>query len=290
MKKFVSLIMISLLLVLSCAFLAQAENVKKTVAIITFSNATPYPRLGAAVAETLTVELVKNKNYKVVERSKLKQILGEQYLAVSGAVDLESNPIPLGKLKGVDYLITGAVLKAEQSTQSMHIPLFGGIGGRKSKTEIGISVRLVDVKTGEIIMAEEATGDSSSGGASIGGIGSFNEFESSSYGEATKEAVKNIVDKLNQMNPVEGLVVKVDGDKVYIDLGRQDGIEKGQEFKVFVEGELIKHPVTGEIMGTDRIEKAIIKVEDVLTSMSVCQLKKKSKTILQSGDKVVRKY
>lgn len=290
MKKFVSLIMISLLLVLSCAFLAQAENVKKTVAIITFSNATSYPRLGAAVAETLTVELVKNKNYKVVERSKLKQILGEQYLAASGAVDLESNPVPLGKLKGVDYLITGAVLKAEQSTQSMHIPFFGGIGGSKTKTEIEISVRLVDVKTGEIIMAEKATGDSSSGGASIGGIGSFHEFESSGYGEATKEAVKNVVDKLNQMNPVEGLVVKVDGDKVYIDLGRQDGVEIGQEFKIFVEGELIKHPVTGEIMGTDRIEKGTLKVEDVLTSMSVCKLKKKSKTILQSGDKVVRKY
>lgn len=290
MKKFISLIMISLLLVLSLAFLAQAENAKKTVAIIAFSNATPYQGLGIAVAETLTVELVKNKNYKVVERSKLKQILGEQYLGESGAVDLESNPVPLGKLKGVDYLITGAVLKAEKSNQSIHIPFFGGLGTSKSKTEVEISVRLLDVKTGEIIMAEEAIGKSSSGGASIGGIGSFNEFESSGYGKATKEAVKNVVNKLNAMNPVEGLVLKVQDDKVFIDLGRQDGIEIGQEFEVFVEGELIKHPVTGEIMGTDRIEKGTIKVEDVLTGMSVCKLKKKSKTILQTGDKVVRKY
>lgn len=287
MKKFVSLIMISLLLVLSCAFLAQAENVKKTVAIITFSNATPYPRLGAAVAETLTVELVKNKNYKVVERSKLKQILGEQYLAASGAVDLESNPVPLGKLKGVDYLITGAVLRAEHTKKSYG---FSIIRVGQEKDLVQLSVRLVDVKTGEIIMAEEAVGEEKTNNFNYDNMVSFQEFQNSGYGKATRKAVKNIVDKLNQMNPLEGVVLKVDGNKVYIDLGAQYGVEVGQEFKIFVEGELIKHPVTGEIMGTDRIEKGTLKVVDVLNAMSVCELKKKSRSILQSGDKVVRQY
>lgn len=287
MKKFVSLITISLLLVLSCAFLAQAENVKKTVAIITFSNPTSYPRLGAAVAETLTVELVKNKNYKVVERSKLKQILGEQYIESTGAFDLGSNSLPLGKLKGCDYLITGAVLDAKHTNKSFGLGLFR-VGQIEDSIRIG--VRIVDVKTGEIIMAEEGEGKDKGGVFDYDNMISFQEFQSSGFGKATKRAVKNIVDKLNQMNPLEGVVLKVDGNKVYIDLGAQYGVEVGQEFKIFVEGELIKHPVTGEIMGTDRIEKGTLKVVDVLNAMSVCELKKKSRSILQSGDKVVRQY
>jgi hypothetical protein len=38
---------------------------------------------------------------------------------------------------------------------------------------------------------------------------------------------------INAFPPVEGLVVAVDGDRVYLDLTAKDGVLRGQEFTIF---------------------------------------------------------
>ena len=66
-----------------------------------------------------------------------------------------------------------------------------------------------------------------------------------------------------------GYVVKVDGKRVYLDYGADSGIQAGQEFSVFFEGEELKHPVTGESLGM--MEKNVGKgvVESVLEKYSI---------------------
>jgi len=49
--------------------------------------------------------------------------------------------------------------------------------------------------------------------------------------------------------PVEGLVVAVDGEQIYLDLTEKDGAQRGQEFTIFRKGEAFRHPVTGHVMG-----------------------------------------
>ena len=49
--------------------------------------------------------------------------------------------------------------------------------------------------------------------------------------------------------PVEGLVVQVDGESIYMDLGKKDGVLPGQEFTVFRKGEVFRHPNTGKPLG-----------------------------------------
>lgn len=49
--------------------------------------------------------------------------------------------------------------------------------------------------------------------------------------------------------PVEGLVVQVDGDRIYMDLTKKDGIIPGQEFTVFRKGEVFRHPASGKPLG-----------------------------------------
>jgi hypothetical protein len=48
---------------------------------------------------------------------------------------------------------------------------------------------------------------------------------------------------------VEGLVVAVDNDQIYIDLTEKDGVQVGQEYTIFRKGELFRHPLTGRPMG-----------------------------------------
>ena len=48
---------------------------------------------------------------------------------------------------------------------------------------------------------------------------------------------------------VEGLVVAVEGDRMYLDLTDKDGVQPGQEFTVFRKGDVFRHPVNGRAIG-----------------------------------------
>jgi hypothetical protein len=49
--------------------------------------------------------------------------------------------------------------------------------------------------------------------------------------------------------PIEGLVVQVDGDRIYIDLSQKDGVLLGQEYTIFRKGEVFRHPASGKPLG-----------------------------------------
>ena len=49
--------------------------------------------------------------------------------------------------------------------------------------------------------------------------------------------------------PIEGLVVQVDGDRIYMDLSQKDGLLLGQEYTVFRKGEVFRHPASGKPLG-----------------------------------------
>lgn len=49
--------------------------------------------------------------------------------------------------------------------------------------------------------------------------------------------------------PVEGVVVSVDGDLIYLDLTEKDGVRPGQEFTIFRKGEVFRHPITNQPLG-----------------------------------------
>jgi hypothetical protein len=48
---------------------------------------------------------------------------------------------------------------------------------------------------------------------------------------------------------IEGLVVQVDGDRIYMDLSEKDGVLLGQEFTIFRKGEVFRHPTSGKPLG-----------------------------------------
>ena len=49
--------------------------------------------------------------------------------------------------------------------------------------------------------------------------------------------------------PQEGMVVAVEGNTVFIDLGEERGAQSGQEFVVFRKGTAFRHQVTGRVLG-----------------------------------------
>lgn len=68
--------------------------------------------------------------------------------------------------------------------------------------------------------------------------------------------------------PVEGLVVAVEGQRIYIEPAAQQGVQPGQEFTIFRKGEVFRHPVSNRPLG--RFEEVLghAQVERVLPRFS----------------------
>lgn len=117
-----------------------------------------------AVQEKFTTELVKSGRFTVLERQKLQQILAEQDLQHSGAVDT-STAVRLGKLLGVKYMLTGAITKygthsvGASTGEIRRLP----VGFKKNTFAAEVTARLVDVETGAIVWADDAEGTHKSG-------------------------------------------------------------------------------------------------------------------------------
>ena len=58
-----------------------------------------------------------------------------------------------------------------------------------------------------------------------------------------------IQDVVAAFPPVEGLVVQVDGERLFLDLTEKNGVQAGQEFSVFRKGEVFRHPINGRPLG-----------------------------------------
>ncbi len=56
-------------------------------------------------------------------------------------------------------------------------------------------------------------------------------------------------DFVNAFPAVEGMVVAVDGDRLFVDLTEKDGAQVGQEFTIFRKGEPFRHPIYGTVLG-----------------------------------------
>ena len=82
---------------------------------------------------------------------------------------------------------------------------------------------------------------------------------------------------------VDGDILKVDGGLVTLSIGRRDGVVQGVELSVYREGEALKHPKTGEVLG--RTEKVVgqVVVTEVAEAYSTAKVSQGSG--MQAGDK-----
>jgi len=110
---------------------------------------------GNAVADEFVLQLV-GLNMNVVERFRLQTIMDEQNLGTSGRIDPETAK-RIGKLVGADAILTGTVTQYTPDRKDV-MYVDDGYGGRRQEiylvdAEVGVSARMFDVETGEIVWA-----------------------------------------------------------------------------------------------------------------------------------------
>jgi curli biogenesis system outer membrane secretion channel CsgG len=165
----------ALLAVLIVPALEAAD--KPRIAVLEFKNKADnqwWWHGGAEAAQDVFVtELVKSGKFRVVEREQLAALMQEKNLTLSGDLD-PSTAVRVGKLLGVNYLLTGSVTEYGVTEKTGRAPGIGrlpGVSAGKKTFVAALNARLIDTSTGEIAWADEARAEESSAKVFVGGFG-----------------------------------------------------------------------------------------------------------------------
>ena len=270
--------------------MAQAEPVyqpyygpKKRIAVTKFENKVTGVygnwRLGEGFAEMLTTELMNTGRFIVVERQALKDVVGEQELGQTGLVKQES-AAKVGELLGAQVIVRGVVSEFElaESGGGGGIGIAGfRLGVKSSNAHVGVDIRLIDTTTGQVLYSHNAAGHAESSGVGVGvsrGEVDFNAegFKKTPLGQATREAISDcvnfIISRMERM-PFSAKVIKVTGDKIYINAGTNLNIKPGMIFKAYSVGEAIIDPDTNLVLGQEGKMIGVVEVKTVEDKFSI---------------------
>ncbi len=255
--------------------------------------------VGRGITDLLVTDLVKDGTFSIIERKALDAIMAEQNFSNSERAD-PTSAARLGKMLGVDAIIVGSVTQFGNETKHTNIGGggggwggfgIGGVGHSKSKANVGITARIVNVDTGEILGVADGAGESSRSSTSLlGGGGGWHgwgggnvDFGSSNFQETIiGEAVKIAVDRLTanvvsnaprvavRTITVDGLIAAVDGGQIILNVGRKAGVNVGDQLEVVRVTREIKDPATGNILRRLTTSIGIVRATDVDDASAVC--------------------
>ena len=222
-----------------------SQTLKRKVAIARFSNETSYAKglfydkdndpMEKQAVDILSTKLASSGKFILLEREDFNLI--ENELKIADNENYEKI--------GADFLIIGSI------TEFGRVNVGESKVFSRSKTQIvqaGISIRLVDVSTGQIIYSEEAKGQAETKNKTTLGLGKRTDYDSTLSDKAISMAISQLVENIinNCMNkPWKSYFLAYDDDGVIISGGASQGLKLGDVFDVYSKGKKVKNPQTG---------------------------------------------
>lgn len=277
MSRRLSLVYLTLLMALGMQAFAAAPR----VAVVDFEDRTGYRsswHLGVGAADMLTTELVKTTKLEMFEREQIQSVLAEQDFGQSGRVD-PSTAAQIGKLVGVDYIITGAITEFGISEGG------GGGGGihiGKKGYAATVDIRMVEVDTGRIVFADSGDGRKNLTRVSVMGFGGGVRNDTKKETEVMRIAIQDLSRKMKEADLVSSLktsdtprvvtkpgavlVAAIDGSSVTLTMGVGADIKVGNTYAVRKPTGVIKDPATGKVIKTTYKTVGKVKITVVASS------------------------
>lgn len=243
----------------------------------------PHKReISQALVELFTTALVERGAVRVFERKRLEAILKEQNLSMSGNVD-PSTAVKIGKLIGVQYILTGKITRFAYKGKSFDAFFKIGFKFKNKKLEGRLDIRLIRTDTGEVVYVDKGMGEKKFMNLRIATIGGGTDYDETMVNDIFEPIVEQMADKLSkkvqelkiespEMSVKQGKVIAVKGNIVYVNLGERNGVQTGDVFTVKKKGEVLIDPDTGEELGAEMQKIGTIKVIEVKEKYCKCKL------------------
>jgi len=235
--------------------LANANISPKKIGVMRLKNDTNLYHFGQTAADSLTADLVKLKSCSVIERSELDRVIAERSLNTLGFFDSETVS-DIGGILGLDYLLMGTVsggitTEAGHSEYNKRKKQKVWVGA-SSRNTVNLILRLVDVKNGQIVWSEHKT------------VTNYNNDINASLEEAAYDSIRTIY----KFIPLQGYVLKAEGNKYFIDLGTDNNIVVNDTLVVNGTSDVIMHPVTGQLISMEK-NIGFLKVTEVFENLCI---------------------
>ena len=164
MKKFFAAIFFTLIFSTS----AQAASLfdYPTVGVLPYVNKAAISAnlsiADASIISDIVIEkLVDSERFKVVERERMKEVLNELAFQFGGVVN-ENTVVQMGNMLGASYLVAGSItgLSTKKSGVDYKHSDAGGGSFNKMTVMANVTMRFIDVETGQIVLVASGTGES----------------------------------------------------------------------------------------------------------------------------------
>ena len=220
------------------------QGLKRTVAIARFSNETEYAKgafydkendpLGKQAVDILSAKLAAKGKFVLLERADADKIQAEINNYGGNAQKVAA-----------DYLIIGSITEFGRKTT-------GDVGlvsrTKRQTVQAGVSLRLVDVSTGQIVYSEEGHGEAETESSTTLGMGGVQGYDATLSDKAISAAIEKLVDNIEQTcmdRPWKSFFLSYDKDGIIIAGGAKQGLKVGSVLPVYERGKQVKNPQTG---------------------------------------------
>jgi curli biogenesis system outer membrane secretion channel CsgG len=258
----------------SKSIVSQERSLKRKVAIARFSNETKYgqgffydqndDRLGKQAMDIFSAKLTATEKFIMLERVDLAHLTKEKQM--DSIKDLN---IP------ADYLILGSVSEFGRKNTS-DVGLFSR--SKKQTAYSKVNVRLVDVKTSQIIYSEEGEGEAFSEAETVLGVGKTADYDATLNDKVISAAIAKLVNNISEKlldKPWKSYILSFEDGNYVISGGAMQGIKEGDTYTVYKRGQKVNNPQTGipiELPGKEvgKIKVVSLVTGDVNTEISIC--------------------
>ena len=176
-------------------------------------------------------------------------------------------------LKGIDYILTGSITEYGGQTQGVQL---GGFAVAEETAAMAVDIRVLEVATGSIGIAESVRAEASGGSAfEIEGFASGAESDSSAQlGKVMRITARNVTNLIvSTIYPIKVVTIDKNGDAM-LNYGNSL-LQEGDILEVFSQGEEFIDPDTGEILGREEILIGKLSVFDVQARFSKAKVLEK---------------
>ncbi|MCL1907784.1 MAG: CsgG/HfaB family protein [Holophagaceae bacterium] len=260
---------------LLCVQLVSQERTKERIGVVAFENNSQVSdgAFSRGLMDILSYELLRSRKYELVEQAQMNKVIEQVAQGMAGITD--DVAAEMGKIAGVDYVVMGKILEVSEEARETSTSLLSNALSRNSsrnaatsltrKTTVLVNLKMLDVKNGKIAFIDQAEGVESSTVSSWDPVRD-RHVNTALYSKLTRDAITKVVRKMGI--GTEAVLLQVVGNIAKIDMGSNDGVLKGQRYVIFREGEIIKHPITGEDVAAEETAVAYIVIETVAASTS----------------------
>lgn len=296
--RYLSPLLMVMMFLQSCAPIArrrpisQANNrvskvtefspIKKKIALLTFYNESPMGGEDLAIVATEEFRREVSKSREFIIDPEGESIFGNSKEIYAGGGVKLAQLARKAKMSGVNIVVFGRIKEARVRQKSDEI---GFVRKVKSLAETYIELKAYDVLANKELFTETVDGNISDDNLKFyqaeneDNVAYRQELLRYSVKVAVRKAVPKVV-KLGSRLDWMGRVAKIIGTRIYLNAGRNSGLNLGDIMKVITEGQEIYDPESGAMIGMSQGEvKGTLEVVDYYgTDGAIC--------ILHSGGSV----